>query len=67
LGNKENFNKTKNNKLEIKEFLRYSGSEWGTQMAQLAEHMTLDFSSGHDLMVMGSGPAWGSVLNGDSA
>ena len=24
---------------------------WGTQVAQLAKHQTLDFSSGHDLTV----------------
>ena len=31
-------------------------------MAQLVKHMTLDFGSGHDLMVMGSSPALDSLL-----
>ena len=31
-------------------------------MAQSVKHPTLDFGSGHDLMVVGSSPASGSVL-----
>ena len=36
------------------------GSE-GTKVAQLVEHPTLDFSSGHDPRVVGSSPALGSA------
>ena len=32
-------------------------------VAQLVEHPTLDFSSGHDPRVMGSSPVSGSTLN----
>ena len=38
----------------------------GTWGAQLVKHPTLDFSSGHDLAVMGSSPAPGSVLTARS-
>ena len=34
-------------------------------MAQLIEHPTLDFSSGHNLMVMRSSPVSGSVVGMD--
>ena len=36
-------------------------------MAQLVKHPTLDFSSGHDLMAVGSSPMSGSVLSVESA
>ena len=36
-------------------------------MAQLVDHPTLDFGSGHDLRVMGSSPVLGSVLSVESA
>ena len=32
-------------------------------MAQSVKHPTLDFSSGHDLQVMGWGPTMGSMLS----
>ena len=37
----------------------WAGGAW---VAQMVGHLTLDFSSGHDLMVLGSSPMWGSVL-----
>ena len=36
-------------------------------MVQLIKHMTLGFCSGHDLTVVGSSPASGSMLNMESA
>jgi len=36
-------------------------------VAQLVECPSLDFSSGHDLGVMGSSPESGSMLGGESA
>ena len=36
---------------------------WDAWMAQLVEHLTLDFGSGHDPRVMGSSPTLGSVLS----
>ena len=36
-------------------------------MAQSVEPLTLDFSSGHDLRVMGLSPASGSELSGESS
>jgi len=39
----------------------------GAWMAQSVEHPTLDFSSGHDLRVVGLSPVLGSVLGGESA
>ena len=44
--------------------------EWsnrGTWVTQLIERLTLGFSSGHDLGVVGSSSALGSALNGESA
>lgn len=38
--------------------------EWGTWVAQLVKHLTLDFGSGHDLRVVGSRPVSGSLLSG---
>jgi len=38
-----------------------------TCVAQLVRWLTLDFHSGHDLGVLGLGPALGSVLGGESA
>ena len=38
---------------------------WGTCMAQLVKCPTLDFSSGHDIRVMGSSPKLGSVLSSE--
>jgi len=40
---------------------------WGTWVAQLVKHPTLDFSSGHDLRVIRSNPALGSVLSVEPA
>ena len=39
-------------------------SSW---LAQLVKHLTLDFGSGHDLRVMRSSLASGSMLSGESA
>ena len=39
----------------------------GAWVAQLVKHLTLDFGSGHDLMVVGWSPALGSVLCRESA
>jgi len=39
----------------------------GAWVAQLVERRTLDFGSGRGLGVVGSGPALGSVLSGESA
>lgn len=36
-------------------------------MAQSVKHLTLDFSSGHNLTVMQSSPASGSMLSEESA
>ena len=36
-------------------------------MAQLVEHLTLDFGSGHDPRVMGSSPMSGSMLSVEPA
>ena len=36
-------------------------------MAQLVKHLTLGFSEGHDLRVLGLGPRSGSVFSGESA
>ena len=36
---------------------------WGSWMAQLVEHPTLDFSSGHDIRVMGLSPTSASQLS----
>ena len=36
-------------------------------MAQLVKYLTLDFSSGHDLRVVGLSLEWGSVLSTESA
>ena len=38
----------------------------GAWVAQLVEHPTLGFSSGHDLKVVRSSPVSGSVLSGES-
>ena len=40
---------------------------WGSWVAQLVEHPTLDFGLGHDPMVMGSNPLLGSVLSVEPA
>ena len=40
---------------------------WGAWVAQSVEHLTLHFSSGHDLRVMGSSPTLNFVLGTDSA
>jgi len=37
-----------------------------TWVALSVKHQTLDFSSGHDLRVLGSSPASGSMLSGES-
>ena len=39
----------------------------GAWVAQSVECLTLDFSSGHDLRVVGSSPASGSVLSTEPA
>ena len=40
---------------------------WGTWGVQQVKRTTLDFSSGHDLMVMGSSPTLGSTLGVEPA
>ena len=35
---------------------------WGAWMAQSVRHLTVDFTSGHDLMVLRSSPTLGSRL-----
>ena len=42
-------------------------SKGGTWVAQVVEHPTLDFSSGHDLRVVGLSPMSGSMLSVKSA
>jgi len=39
---------------------------WGSWMAQLVEHLTPGFGSGHDLRVPGSKPLVGSTLSEES-
>ena len=39
----------------------------GTWVVQLVKHLTLDFGSDHDLSVLGSSPAWGSMLSMEPA
>ena len=39
----------------------------GTWVAQLVEHLTLGFGSGHDLRVMRLSPTVDSMLSGESA
>jgi len=36
-------------------------------VVQLVKRLALDFGSGHDLRVLGSGPVLGSVLSEESA
>ena len=38
-----------------------------TWVAELVKHLTLDFSTGHDLIVVGSTPALGSALDMEAA
>ena len=40
---------------------------WGAWVAQLVKHPILDFSSGHDLRVLGSNPISGSMLSTECA
>ena len=40
---------------------------WGTWMAQLVEHLTLRFCSGHDLKVVRSSTTSGSMLSAEPA
>ena len=40
---------------------------WGTWVAQFIKHLTLDFSSGHDLRFVSSNPTSGSILSGECA
>ena len=40
---------------------------WGTWMAHLVEHPTFDFSSGHDLRVVGLSPTPSSALSMEPA
>ena len=40
---------------------------WDTRVAKLVEHLTLEFSSGHDPRVMGLSPMSGSALNVEPA
>ena len=42
------------------------GNSGGTWVAQSVEHPTLGFGSGHDLGVVRSSPASGSMLGGES-
>ena len=44
-----------------------SREDWGAWVAQIVEHLTLDFGSGRDLKVVRSGSALSSRLSGDSA
>lgn len=39
----------------------------GTWVAQFVKHLTLNFGSGHDLRVVRSSPASGSMLSEESA
>lgn len=39
---------------------------WGTWVAQSDNHLTLQFTLGHDLRVGGSSPMWGSRLSTES-
>ena len=43
-------------------FLKIEWISWGTWVAQLFKHPTLDFGSGHDLRIVGSSPMSGSAL-----
>ena len=38
--------------------MNLSTREWGTWVAQSVKRLTLDFSKGHDLMVVRSSAAW---------
>ena len=40
---------------------------WGAWMAQLVEHLALNFRSGHDARIVGSSPTLGSALSTDLA
>ena len=40
---------------------------WGIWVAQLFKHLTLDFGSGRDLLVVGCCPMMGSMLGVESA
>ena len=42
-------------------------ASWGTWVAQLLKHLTLDFISGHDLTVVRWNPVSGSVLGMEPA
>ena len=44
--------------------IRYLQSAW---VAQVVEHLTLGFSSGHDLGALGLSPMSGSILSAESA
>jgi len=48
----------------LKSFIQQTRDAW---VAQSVKHLTLDLGSGHDLRVMGSSPASGSALDGESA
>ena len=38
----------------MQHFIKALNNSWGTWVAQLVEHLTLDFGSGHDRSVVGS-------------
>ena len=46
---------------------QFSGCPQGAWVAQLVRCPTLGFNSGHDLRVVRSSPAFGSILDGDSS
>ena len=44
-----------------------NNNDRGSWVAQLVKHLTPDFGSGHDLRVVSSSPASGSLLGMESA
>ena len=50
--------------IDLKKYIVYHRD---TSVAQSVKHLALDFSSGHDLMVMRSNPVSGSVLSMEPA
>ena len=44
----------------------YTQQWWAAWVAQLMKHLTLDFGSGHDLMVRGIKPCMGSLWTAQS-
>ena len=52
---------------DIEQKLSLKMKTQGAWVAQSVEHLTLDFSSGHDPRVVGFSPASGSVLSMEPA